>query len=66
MTYTLIAFFLMTGSAYVEQQGLTLQACAGQAAMARTEYLSVLPKLNKKIGEVRFLCVSDREESHLG
>jgi hypothetical protein len=59
MAYSLIAFFLLTGDSYVEQQGLSLQSCAGQAAMARQAYLAVLPKLNSRIGEVRFLCVAE-------
>lgn len=60
MTYTLLALFMLTGDAYVERQGLSLQGCAGHAAMARQEFLAVLPKLNKRVGEVRWQCVPER------
>jgi len=60
MTYTLLALFLLTGDTYVERDGLSLQSCAGHAAMARQEFLAVLPKLNKKIGEVRWHCVPEK------
>lgn len=59
MTYTLIALFLLTGDAYIERGGLTLQACAGHAALARQQYLAVLPKLTPLIGEVQYLCVEE-------
>lgn len=60
MTYTLVAFFLLTGDAYIEREGLSLQSCAGQAAMSRQQFMNALPKLNGRIGEVRYLCVPDR------
>ncbi len=37
MTYTLLAIFLSSGNVYVERTGLSLQSCAGRAAMARQE-----------------------------
>jgi hypothetical protein len=47
--------FIATGAVHTERTGLTLQACAGQAAMAR---MAVdIPKLKSRIGEVRFLCI---------
>ena len=60
MSYTLVALFLLTGDVYVERSGLTLQGCAGHAAMVRQEMLAVLPKLNKRIGEVQYRCVPER------
>lgn len=59
-TFSLIVVFTLTGMTYVEREGLTLQGCAGRAAMARQEMLSVLPKLNSRIGEVRYLCIPER------
>lgn len=60
MTYALVAFFVASGTYYIEQRGLNLQACAGQAALSRMEYLAVLPKLDEKIGEVQWRCVPER------
>ena len=60
MSYTLIAIFMLSGDFYVERTGLTLQGCAGHAAMIRQEMLAVLPKLNKRIGEVQYRCVPER------
>lgn len=60
MTYTLVALFLLTGGIYIERDGLSLQSCAGHAAMARQQYLAVLPQLNEKIGEVRWQCLPER------
>jgi hypothetical protein len=59
MTYALVAMFLATGHGYVEQPHLTLQACAGRAALARQEMLDVQEKLEKLIGEVRYLCLPE-------
>lgn len=60
MTYTLVAYFLLTGGVYVERDALNLQACAGQAAIIRQQFLGSLPKLNRRIGEVRYLCIPER------
>lgn len=60
MTYSLVALFLLTSDTYVERENLSLQSCAGHAAMARSQMLVVLPQLNKRIGEVRYLCVPER------
>lgn len=57
MTYTLFVIFLLSGDAYVERTGLSLQACAGQAAMARQ---AIPPELTKSIGDVQFRCVEER------
>jgi hypothetical protein len=52
MTYTLLAIFLLTGDAHIERQGLSLQSCAGRAAMARQE----AAPLFQYIGEVQYEC----------
>jgi hypothetical protein len=57
MTYSLVVVFLLTGRAYVEQAGLSLQACAGQAALHRQA--TDIPKLKKQIGEHRYLCIKE-------
>ena len=59
MTYILVAIFLATGQSWVEDRHLTLQHCAGRAAMARQEYMEVLPKLSEKIGPVQWRCVPE-------
>ena len=58
MSYTLVAIFLATGQAYVERHGLSLQGCAGQAAMARQRAAELQPI----IGDVRFICIPGRVE----
>lgn len=57
MTYTLVVVFALTGKAYIEQRGLSLQACAGQAAMHRQT--TDIPKLKARIGEHRYLCIKE-------
>lgn len=57
MTYTLVVIFALTGKAYIEQTGLSLQACAGQAAMHRQ--ITDIPKLKKQIGEHRYMCIKE-------
>jgi hypothetical protein len=52
MTYMLVAFFVATGQHYVEMRGLSLQGCAGRAAMRRQE----TEELFHLIGEVRYIC----------
>jgi uncharacterized membrane protein len=54
-TYTLLAVFLLTGDAYPERTNLSLQQCAGHAAMARP----LAAELYQYIGEVRYLCVPE-------
>lgn len=61
MTYTLIALFILTGDVYIEQDNLSLQGCAGQAAIARQDYLAVLPKLNPKVGDIRYICLPSHD-----
>ena len=58
-SYTLVALFLLTGDAYVERRGLTLQSCAGHAALIRQETLIETPGLTELIGEVRYLCLPE-------
>ena len=59
MKYTLLAYFLLTGDAWIEREGLSLQSCAGHAALARTALMADLPKLNPVLGDVRFVCLPD-------
>jgi lipopolysaccharide export system protein LptA len=56
MTYTLLAIFLLTGNAYVERTGLSLQSCAGHAAMAR----QASEVLRDSIGRVEYRCAPER------
>lgn len=58
-TYTLVAFFVLTGHAYTEREGLSLQGCAGQAAMARSAMLDVQEQIEARVGEVRYLCLPE-------
>jgi hypothetical protein len=58
MSYTLIALFLLSGESYVERRGLSLQGCAGHAAMARQQLLEA--DLVLRVGEVQFYCVPER------
>jgi len=60
MTYTLWALFLLTGNSYPERVGLTLQHCAGQAALVRQQTMPSLPKLDRRIGKVRYLCLPEK------
>jgi hypothetical protein len=55
VTYELITLFVLTGKVYVERDELTLQQCAGFAAVERTRLLEV-PQLSELVGEVRYLC----------
>lgn len=56
MTYSLVAIFFFSGDVYVERTGLSLQACAGRAAMARQEAEVLMPR----IGEVEYRCEPER------
>lgn len=56
MTYSLIAIFLATGDVYVERRGLSLQSCAGRAAMARQESEG----LQSRIGDIQYRCAPER------
>lgn len=56
MTYTLIAIFLASGQVYTERTGLSLQSCAGRAAMARTEAIDLF----EVVGEVQYRCTPER------
>lgn len=60
MTYTLVALFLLTGNAYIERTGLSLQACAGHAAVARQDILPVQEEIERAVGEIRYLCREER------
>lgn len=57
ITYTLFAVFLATGDAYPERTGLSLQQCAGHAAMTRQQ----TAELYQFIGEVRYLCIPEKK-----
>lgn len=57
MTYSLVVVFLLTGHAYIEQAGLSLQSCAGQAAMRRQ--VTDIPKLKRQIGETEYHCIKE-------
>lgn len=60
MIYTLVTVMLLTGKVYVEQENLSLQACAGRLALLRRETLPAMPKLTTRVGEVRYLCLPAR------
>lgn len=55
MRYALIAYFIATGEQYVERTNLSLQQCAGHAAMTR----QMTAELYQFVGEVRYLCVAE-------
>lgn len=55
MTYVLVAVFVLTGQAYVERRGLSLQECAGRAAMLRQETEHIF----EHVGDFRYLCVPE-------
>lgn len=55
MLYTLVAIFLDDGMAYVERRHLTLQHCAGYAAMARMEQVAAMPDLR-----VAYRCLPEK------
>lgn len=57
MTYILVAMFMLTGDSYVEQRHLSLQECAGRAAMARMDVAQ--SGIEDLIGEVRYLCLKE-------
>jgi uncharacterized membrane protein len=57
-TYTLIAFFVALNQSYPERTNLSLQQCAGHAAMARP----LAAELYQYIGEVRYLCVPEAKQ----
>ena len=58
-TYTLITLFVLTGHSYVEREGLSLQGCAGHAAMERQALLPVQEELENRVGEIRYLCLPE-------
>lgn len=58
ITYTLLAVFLATGDSYPERTGLSLQQCAGHAAMTR----QMTQELYQFIGEVRYLCIPEKKQ----
>lgn len=53
-TYVLLAMFMVSGESYVEARDLSLQGCAGRAAIERARYLA--DGLDKLVGEVRWYC----------
>ena len=58
MRYALIAFFLSTGESYTERTNLSLQQCAGHAAMTRQQ----TAELYQYVGEVRYLCIPEAKQ----
>jgi hypothetical protein len=54
-TYTLLAVFVALNQSYPERENLSLQQCAGHAAMARP----LAEELYQYIGEVKYLCVPE-------
>ena len=58
MTWTLVAVFVLTGQAYVERDGLSLQSCAAHAAMARQK----AQEIASTIGPVRYMCMPGQIE----
>ena len=62
MKYALVALFLATGESYVERKGLSLQGCAGQAAMTRAATADVY----QFVGEVRYLCIPQWSLARVG
>lgn len=57
MTYTLIFLILSTGEFYVEDSNLSLEQCAGKAAMLRIEARG----LEDHIGDFRYFCLPEDE-----
>lgn len=55
MRYALIAFFIATGEQYTERSNLSLEQCAGHAAMTR----QMTAELYQFVGEVRYLCIPE-------
>lgn len=55
VTYALVILFLVNGESYVERRGLTLQECAGRAAMIRLQ----TEGLQRFIGEIRYYCIEE-------
>lgn len=51
--YYLVAIIVATGDVYIERDNLTLQQCAGLAAMIRQETKGV----EGYIGEVKYQCL---------
>jgi hypothetical protein len=60
-TYTLLFVLMLSSRVYVEDTGLTLQNCAGRAAMLRSEFLN--SGLMTRIGDVRYFCVNETSNS---
>lgn len=59
-TYALMVIFSLSGDAYVERSGLSLQQCAARAAIARQEQASLWGKLEATYGRIHYRC--EREE----
>ena len=59
MTYTLLFVLMLSNKVYVEETGLSIQTCAGRAAMYRIEVQQ--SGLTKRIGEVRYFCIPEQE-----
>ena len=59
MTYTLLFVLMLSNKVYVEETGLSIQTCAGRAAMMRIEVQQ--SGLQNRIGEVRYFCIPEQE-----
>lgn len=57
MSYVLVALFLATGKAYVEEKNLSLNECSLKAALAKQ---AVTPEIVDKIGPVLFFCAPSK------
>lgn len=65
MKYVLLAIFTLTGDEYVQHRDLTLQHCAGRAAMERMAFEQVLKETGGRIEDMRFECRPEpRDNQH--
>ena len=55
ITYMLVSVFVMTGESYVERRGLSLQECAGRAAMIKLETEEIF----EHVGDFRYFCLPE-------
>ena len=57
-TYMLVALFIETGETYIERKHLSLQSCAGYAAMLKQETMEV----EAVVGEIAYMCLNMEKE----
>lgn len=60
MLYALVLILVDRGTLHVEQRHMSLQSCAGRAAMLRIEMEPVMDKLTKSIGRFEYRCMPER------